>query len=151
MDGTRSLIIHTYKYPRPAVAADLVIVYQDELLVIKRNENSEAFPGVLALPGGFLDMHETIEQAAVRELKEETGIDLDELDLSLIDVYSGVNRDPRQRTIGVAFYHTFPVKPIVQAGDDAAECHWISIDDVIKSRIELAFDHNKIVQDFTLK
>lgn len=140
--------MYTYKYPMPAIAADLVMVYQNDILLIRRSNDSDVYPGVLALPGGFMNIDETIETAAVRELKEETGINLDELDLSLVGVYSGVNRDPRQRTVGVAFSHVFPIRPIAIAGDDAAECHWYPIDSIMNGEVELAFDHKYIIRDY---
>lgn len=140
--------MYSYKYPMPALATDLVMTYNSNLLVIRRSFDSDVYPGELALPGGFMNIDETIEKCACRELQEETGIELCELDLTLIGVYSSVNRDPRQRTVSAAYYHKFPVRPKVEPGDDACECFWVSLFDVVDHRIKLAFDHNKIVYDY---
>lgn len=142
--------MYTYKYPMPAIAIDLLMVYQNDILVIRRSDDSDAYPGMLALPGGFLNMDETVEEAAVRELREETGIELSDLDVSLVGVYSKIDRDPRQRTVGMAYAHVFPIRPSVKAGDDASECLWIEMQRVLKGEVILAFDHNAIVCDYFL-
>lgn len=93
---------YTYKYPRPAVTADCVVItneQQPKVLLIQRG--NEPFKGCWAFPGGFMDMDETTEHCAVRELKEETGLAVS--DLHQIGTYSKIDRDPRGRTISVAY------------------------------------------------
>lgn len=138
----------TYKYQMPALTADVVVTYNGKVLLIKRGPDSDSFPNYFALPGGFMNINETLEQAACRELKEETGIELCELDLTPIGIYSEVDRDPRQRVITSAYYHMFPVRPEVKAGDDAVDYAWASVIDIVSGKLKLAFDHNKIVYDY---
>jgi 8-oxo-dGTP diphosphatase len=96
--------MYTYLYPRPALTVDAVVVaghpsaYQ--LLLIERKK--DPFAGKWALPGGFVDMEETLDQACIRELKEETGLELPEMEQ--FRVFDAINRDPRHRTVSVVFY-----------------------------------------------
>ena len=133
---------YTYDYPRPAVTADCVVMTRDDdpkVLLIERG--NEPFKGCWAFPGGFMNMDETTEQCAVRELEEETGLKL--TDIHQIGAYSKVDRDPRGRTITVA-YLAFVDKPLpVKGQDDAAKAQWFSIKELPK----LAFDHEEILQD----
>ena len=133
---------YTYDYPRPAVTADCVVMTRDDdpkVLLIERG--NEPFKGCWAFPGGFMNMDETTEQCAVRELEEETGLKL--TDIHQIGAYSKVDRDPRGRTITVA-YLAFVDKPLpVKGQDDAAKAQWFSI----KELPRLAFDHEEILQD----
>lgn len=142
--------MYEYKFPMAAVAADLIIQYDNKILVIRRSDDSDIYPGQLALPGGFLNVltEENIEHCAARELREETGINLLPEDLTLQGVYSDINRDPRGRTIGVAFSHIFPVKPVVKAGDDASDFQWVDIERLALGKVKLAFDHNKVINDY---
>ena len=92
---------YTYKYPRPAVTADCVVITREaepKVLLIQRGFNP--FKGCWAFPGGFMNMDETTEQCAIRELEEETGLKVDTI--HQIGAYSKVDRDPRGRTITVA-------------------------------------------------
>ena len=95
---------YIYDYPRPAVTTDCVVFGIDgnsiKVLLIERG--NEPFKGCWAFPGGFLNMDENAEQGAIRELKEETGLDLK--DIKQIGAYSDVDRDPRSRVITIAFY-----------------------------------------------
>ena len=93
---------YTYKYPRPAVTADCIVITREaepKVLLIQRG--NPPFKGAWAFPGGFMDMDETTEQCAIRELEEETGLRLS--DVHQIGAYSKVDRDPRGRTITVAY------------------------------------------------
>ena len=93
---------YTYKYPRPAVTADCIVITKEaepKVLLIQRG--NEPFKGKWAFPGGFMNMDETTEQCAIRELEEETGLRLSEI--QQIGAYSKVDRDPRGRTITVAY------------------------------------------------
>ena len=133
---------YTYKYPRPAVTADCVVITKEEdpqVLLIQRG--NEPFKGCWAFPGGFMDMDETTEQCAMRELKEETGLVVDHL--TQIGAYSKVDRDPRGRTLSVA-YLAIVNEPLAVSGmDDAAKADWFPL----SSLPDLAFDHNEIMND----
>jgi len=138
---------YTYKYPRPAVTVDILIfkrIKQDlQLLLIQRNH--EPFEGFWALPGGFMDMGETLEQAAERELKEETG--LQNISLEQLKAYSALDRDPRHRTVSVAFVGFLSEGQLIEAGDDARKAQWFSV----RSLPETAFDHRQIISDALVK
>ena len=93
---------YTYKYPRPAVTADCVVMTREtepKVLLIQRGE--EPFKEAWAFPGGFMNMDETTEQCAIREMEEETGLRLS--DVHQIGAYSKVDRASRRRTITVAY------------------------------------------------
>jgi len=124
---------------RPWVAADCVVFdYRDRLLLIRRKH--EPFKGQYALPGGFIEIGETTEDAARRELQEETGVRGETL--RLIGVYSDPKRDPRHHCISIA-YLTIVQDAAVVAGDDAAAAEFVAD----WHGLSLAFDHNKILQD----
>lgn len=132
---------YTYDYPRPAVTVDAVIVTRDEkprvLLVRRKNE---PFAGMWALPGGFVDMEEPLEDAARRELREETGVAVEHLEQ--LHTFGDPGRDPRGRTISIVFLgwaDAENLKP--QAADDAAEVAWHSL----QQPPRLAFDHAEIL------
>ena len=133
---------YTYKYPRPAVTADCVVMTKEtvpQVLLIERG--ADPYKGCWAFPGGFMNMDETTEQCAIRELEEETGLQITEL--HQIGVYSKVDRDPRGRTITVA-YLAIVDEPIAVTGqDDAAKAQWWPID----AQPPLAFDHEDILKD----
>ena len=135
---------YSYDYPRPAVTVDMVLIYPAEngtrILLIKRRD--DPFRDKYALPGGFMEMEETLEEAAFRELKEETGMEVEKL--VQFRAYSAVDRDPRGRTVSVVYYHILRHKPGNPApGDDAASASWFPLN----SLPDLAFDHNMIVSD----
>lgn len=131
---------YTYKYPRPAVTADCIVITKEEnakVLLIQRGD--EPYKGTWAFPGGFMNMDETTEQCAIRELEEETGLKVK--DVHQIGAYSKVDRDPRGRTITVAYLAIID-KPISVVGqDDAAKAEWWPI----SALPQLAFDHNEIM------
>ena len=133
---------YTYKYPRPAVTADCIVITREaepKVLLIERGD--EPFKGCWAFPGGFMNMDETTEQCAIRELEEETGLRVSEV--YQIAAYSKVDRDPRGRTVTVA-YLAIVEKPIAVTGqDDAAKAQWFPLSDLP----DLAFDHADIMQD----
>lgn len=135
---------YTYDYPRPMLTADCVVVRSgSEVLLVRRG--GEPFKGCWALPGGFMEMDETIEHCAVRELEEETGLRFAERDLRLIGVYSAPGRDPRGRTVTAA-YRVELVEQSAEngspvAGDDAAEVRWWPL----AALPPLAFDHAEII------
>ena len=133
---------YTYKYPRPAVTADCIVITKEEnakVLLIQRG--NEPDKGTWAFPGGFMNMDETTEQCAIRELEEETGLKVK--DVHQIGAYSKVDRDPRGRTITVAYLAIID-KPISVVGqDDAAKAEWWPI----TALPQLAFDHDEIMAD----
>jgi len=133
---------YTYKYPRPAVTADCVVIRKGEphkVLLIQRG--NEPFKGCWAIPGGFMDMDETTEQCAIRELHEETGLVIEEV--HQIGAYSKVDRDPRGRTVSVAYLAIIGYDAEVQGQDDASKAAWWPID----ALPSLAFDHENIMND----
>ena len=133
---------YTYKYPRPAVTADCIVITREaepKVLLIQRGD--DPFKGAWAFPGGFMNMDETTEQCAIRELEEET-----ELRVSVIHqigAYSKVDRDPRGRTITVAYLAIVDSPKEVKGQDDAAKAEWFPINDLP----QLAFDHYDIMKD----
>ena len=140
---------YTYEYPRPAFAADCVIFGKDEtddlkVLLIKRG--NDPFQGHWALPGGFVDENEAVEEAANRELAEETGVT--SVAMKLLGVYSKPGRDPRGWVISVAFFTTVNIADCtVVAGDDATQAEWVRVSDVD----QMAFDHLEILQQALAK
>jgi 8-oxo-dGTP diphosphatase len=132
----------TYEYPRPAVTVDCVVFGVDEdalkILLIKRQ--LEPFRHSWALPGGFMRMDETAEQAAMRELHEETGVS--NLYLEQLHTFSDVDRDPRTRVLTVAYYALAKLSDHrIRAATDAESVGWFPAEDTPA----LAFDHDKIL------
>ena len=133
---------YTYKYPRPAVTADCVVMTKEavpQVLLIERG--AAPYKGCWAFPGGFMNMDETTEQCAIRELEEETGMQVAEL--HQIGAYSKVDRDPRGRTVTVAYLAIVDEPMAVTGQDDAAKAQWFPLDALPL----LAFDHEEIMQD----
>ena len=133
---------YCYKYPHPAVTTDCVIFGFDgrELQVLLIERGIEPFKGKWAFPGGFLKMDETAREGALRELKEETG--LENAYIEQFNTYSDPWLDPRERVITIAHYALVRIQE-VKGGDDAAKALWFPIDKVP----QLAFDHDKILRD----
>ena len=136
---------YTYKYPRPAVTADCVVISKEsepKVLLIQRG--NEPYKGCWAFPGGFMNMDETTEQCAIRELEEETGLKVSSL--QQIGAYSKVDRDPRGRTVTVAYLARVDAPVTVIAQDDAAKAKWFPL----SALPPLAFDHEEIMRDAVL-
>lgn len=133
---------YCYRYPHPAVTADCIIFGMDgnavRILLIKRG--AEPFKGKWAFPGGFMNIDETAEECALRELKEETG--LENVEIEQLHTYTAVKRDPRERVITVACTGIVKLTE-VKGGDDASLAQWFPINEIP----ELAFDHQEILQD----
>ncbi len=127
------------EYKSPALTVDGIVVEDGKILLIKRG--NRPFQGTYALPGGFVDYGETVEDAVKREMVEETGL-ITEIS-HLLGVYSDTSRDPRGHTVSLVY--VLKVNGgILSAGDDAAETVWFPLNKLP----ELAFDHAKIVDDF---
>jgi 8-oxo-dGTP diphosphatase len=133
---------HTYEHPRPALAVDCVVFGLDEgdlkVMLIKRG--LKPFEGRWALPGGFVRLDESLDAAARRELAEETG--LRDVFLEQLYTFGEPGRDPRGRTVSVAYYALVNLAGReVAARTDATEAAWFPVDDVPK----LAFDHDDVL------
>ena len=137
---------YTYDYPRPALTVDALILTGNpesrKILLILRGK--EPFMNRWALPGGFVDMEETLEQACRRELQEEAGLILPHL--SQFKVFDAPGRDPRHRTISVVFYGSSENPGTIAGGDDASDAAWFPVSELP----ELAFDHREIITEFLL-
>ena len=135
---------YTYKYPKPSVTVDCVVFGLDDaqklkLMLIQRK--NEPFQDQWAFPGGFVDLDESIDVAAARELKEETGIK--NVFLEQLYTFGEVNRDPRDRVITIAYYALVNISEyIIQAKSDAKNAKWFPVEQLPP----LAFDHKHILK-----
>lgn len=133
--------MYCYRYPHPAVTTDCVIFGFDgerlQVLLIERG--IEPFKGRWAFPGGFIKMDETAEEGALRELKEETG--MENAFIQQFHTFSNPLRDPRERVITIAFYALVRIQE-VKGGDDAASARWFPLDEIPA----LAFDHDHMLR-----
>ena len=124
--------------------ADAIIENDDKIILIKRG--TEPFIGRWAIPGGHIEKDETIEQCAVREGFEETGIRSEPV--AILGIYSDINRDPRGQNTGAVFILRM-IGGELEGADDADEAKWFSVDQIAKmKKDDLAFDHWKILQDY---
>ena len=135
---------YTYEYPRPALTVDCVIFGLDEsskLKVLLIQRAGEPFKDAWALPGGFVDMDEDLEAAALRELEEETGVK--DVFIEQLYTFGTPGRDPRGRVVSVAYFAlvNLAAHP-VQAASDARNVKWFELEQIPK----LAFDHDLIMQ-----
>ena len=136
-------------YPPFAVTVDLVVLTVRDgafkVLTVKRRE--APFKGRWALPGGFVRPQENLEQAAQRELAEEAGLKPGEVHLEQLATYGDPDRDPRMRTVTVAYLALAPDLPVPEPGGDALAAEWRSVDQLRQSKTPLAFDHDRILRD----
>lgn len=133
---------YSYEFERPNLAVDCVVFGLDEedLKIILIQRDLAPFKGKWAIPGGFIHIDESLEQAAKRELKEETGVE--DVFLEQLYTFGDVRRDPRERVISVAYYALVNLRDHeIKAATDARNAAWFSADDLPS----LAFDHNRIV------
>jgi len=134
---------YCYDYARAAITVDIILINDNRILLIKRG--NDPFKNSWALPGGFMDMDETLEHAAIRELEEETSIKAEKL--YQFKTYSTIDRDPRHRTISTVFYNKSNSNITnlqAIAMDDAIEAIWWDINNLPG----LAFDHDIIISEF---
>src|SRR4030095_13553022 len=134
---------HTYTYPRAALTVDCVVFGFDdgELKVLLIERGLDPFKGRWALPGGFVRVDETLDEAARRELNEETG--LKNVFLEQLYSFGAVDRDPRERVVSVAYYALVKLSEhTAKASTDAANAQWFPVSKAPK----LAFDHGDILE-----
>lgn len=128
-----------YKNPIPTV--DAIIQKSSSILLVKRKK--DPYKNQFALPGGFVNEGETIEEAIEREVYEETSLKIHPIDI--LGVYSDPTRDPRGHMMTVVFI-VLIIKGIATAGDDAKEISWIPIEKI--NEIKIAFDHKLVLRDY---
>ncbi len=138
-----AMLPYSYKYPRPALTTDSVIFGFDgvgiNILLIERG--IEPYKGKWALPGGFVRIDESVDAAARRELKEETGVG--DVFMEQLFTFGDLERDPRGRVVSVAYYALVRTDAYrLLAGDDASTAHWFPINKIPP----LAFDHDHILR-----
>lgn len=136
------------QFPAFAVTVDVVILTMVDgvlhVLLVSRGE--EPFEGMWAIPGGFKRPTETLDEAAKRELVEETGVDAASL-LTQFGAYGDPERDPRMNVVTIGYLAVLRDVGAVVAGTDAADAALVPVSDVLAGRMELAFDHLRIVRD----
>jgi 8-oxo-dGTP diphosphatase len=135
---------YIYDWPRPMAAADAAVFgfFAGKAKLLLVNRKYEPFKGKWALPGGFVNIDEELDDAVARELAEETG--LVGVPLEQIHTFGRVGRDPRGRVITVVFMGIATKgRNKLKAGDDAAKVRWFNIEKLPK---DLAFDHNEVVR-----
>jgi 8-oxo-dGTP diphosphatase len=136
------------KFPAFAVTVDVVILTMADgvlhVLLVRRGE--EPFKGMWAIPGGFKRPAETLDEAARRELSEETGVDVPSL-LTQFGAFGDPGRDPRMNVVTVAYLAVLRDVGAIVAGTDAAEAALVPVADILEERIELGFDHLRIVRE----
>ncbi|VXC33537.1 NUDIX hydrolase [Nocardioides sp. AX2bis] len=141
------------EYPTVAVTVDLVVltVREDRLQVLTVRRGEEPYRGRWALPGGFLRPDEDLPAAAGRELEEETGVTSGQVHLEQLGSYGAPDRDPRMRTVTVAYIALAADLPVPVAGTDAADARWQPVADLVGrtagGRGALAFDHHQVLRD----
>jgi 8-oxo-dGTP diphosphatase len=135
---------YTYEYPRPSLTVDCVVfgfqLDQKDLQVALIERKLPPFAGTWALPGGFVQLDETLDEAALRELQEEAGIR--QVFLEQLYTFGDLERDPRERVVTVAYYALVNINDHhIRAATDASDAAWFSI----RQLPTLAFDHDRIV------
>lgn len=136
------------KYERPSVTVDVVIftILAEQLKVLLIKRKAWPYEGMWAIPGGFVHIDESLEEAAYRELAEETGVTRSDVYLEQLYTFGNPDRDPRTRVITVAYFALVGADKInPRAADDAEDVGWFSVYDLP----ELAFDHSQIL-DYAL-
>ena len=136
------------RFPAFAVTVDVVVLTMSDgllqVLLVRRGE--APFKGMWAIPGGFKRPTETLDEAAKRELVEETSVDAASL-LTQFGAYGDPERDPRMNVVTIGYLAVLRDMGAIMAGTDAAAAALIPVTDVLKGKIDLAFDHFRIVRD----
>jgi len=134
----------TYNYPRAALTVDAIVFVKQggSALVLLIERGRDPFKNSWALPGGFIEMDETLETACKRELLEETGLNVEQM--TQFKTYDAIDRDPRHRTISVVYFTELNEIQQVEGSDDASQAEWFPVSDLP----ELAFDHKQILEEF---
>ena len=135
----------TSRFPPVYVTVDVILltIRDERLQVLVVERGSEPWRGSLALPGGFLRQTEDLADGARRELREETGLDVEPAHLEQLGTFGAPDRDPRARTVSVAYLAVLPSLPTPVAGTDAAGAEWQPVDAMLAH--DLAFDHHEIL------
>ncbi len=135
-------------HPRIDVMVDVVALTEADgvLLVLVVRRANPPYQGWWALPGGYLEVDEDLAPAAARELQEETGVALDPDELRQLAAYGAPGRDPRNRSVSVAFLAELGEGAEAQGGSDADDAAWRSVTDIL-AEDTLAFDHATILRD----
>lgn len=136
---------YSSEIPSFAVTVDMVVLADRgrEVLLVRRG--APPYAGSLALPGGFVEIDESLESAARRELSEETGVDVGDVAIVQVGAYGEPRRDPRGRTVSVAYVTVLDGRPEATAGSDASAAAWHRLDAL--GDADLAFDHAQILAD----
>lgn len=136
--------MNTKQYKNPTPTVDTIIQKESKILLIKRKK--DPFKNMMALPGGFVNEGETVEEAAKREIREETNLEIRLLDI--LGVYSDPNRDPRKHIMTTVFVGEIESSKDVEAiaGDDASDIVWLDLESIEKH--VFAFDHKKIINNY---
>lgn len=137
--------MYMYEWPRPSVTVDVVLFSPDKSHILCVRRSKEPFKDYLALPGGYLEIDERCREGAVRELREETNINVRPEELMLVNVFDEVERDTRGRVISVCYTARLKDYRMPKAGDDAAGAEWIMIGR-LQGELKLAFDHQKMIE-----
>ncbi len=135
---------YVYDWPRPMVTVDAVVFgfFRNKAKLLLINRRDEPYKGKWALPGGYVEIDEELEDAVVRELAEETG--LTAVPLQQMHTFGKCGRDPRGRQITIVFFGIARKgKNEIKAGDDAAQAQWFDIEELPK---DMAFDHNEVIK-----
>ena len=125
--------------PNCYLTADIVLISGNEVLLVRRK--NDPYRGSWCFPGGFIELDEKVEDGALRELMEETGVT--GVRVEQFGAYGDPGRDPRGRTVAVVYWARIMTRPEIKAGDDAAAAGWFSLSQLPP----LAFDHGRIAQD----
>ena len=136
-------------FPPVAVTVDLVVltIREERLCVLLVRRGQLPYRGRWALPGGFVRPDEDLDQAAARELGEETGLRQPRAHLEQLASYGDPRRDPRMRVVTVAYLVLAPDLPVPVAGGDAAAARWVPTEEALRQPLGLAFDHRRILGD----
>ncbi len=119
----------------------------DQLMVLLIERGVEPFLGRPALPGGYVQKDETLREGALRELREEAGIDGSRLHLEQLGAYGDPRRDPRGRVVTIAYLALGPDLPVPVGGTDARRAYWAPVSELADNQQRLAFDHSDILAD----